>query len=321
MIRETAQSVVEALGLEKKDDIVEGLATRWQRGNLILQSADTSLQSKEVPLETFFHKIVMIRNNLRVLEQKVNASDKLTDADKVDLQQYITRCYGSLTTFNVLFKNKEDQVLDRRVTSLGREWERRQTAFYTQPCGVRFPTCVRWHPRPPRPDMEQNPPFPSPEELKSKALRVHEIEFRRQGFLRHFYAAGNGRGGRRREAGENRGRRTSISDFLPRDIKAHLDRFVIQQDEAKKVLAIAVCDHYNHVNYLRHLEKEDAVRAEETEYAKQNVILVGPTGVGKTYLIKHIAELIKVPFVKADATLSSARRAMSAAMSKIWSAS
>jgi endopeptidase Clp ATP-binding regulatory subunit ClpX len=91
-------------------------------------------------------------------------------------------------------------------------------------------------------------------------------------------------------------------NFLPRDIKAHLDRFVIKQDEAKKVLSIAVCDHYNHVNYLRRLEKEDAARAEGTEYAKQNVILVGPTGVGKTYLIKHIAELIKVPFVKADAT-------------------
>ncbi|MDQ2824990.1 MAG: AAA family ATPase [Verrucomicrobiota bacterium] len=93
-----------------------------------------------------------------------------------------------------------------------------------------------------------------------------------------------------------------VFSFLPRDIKAHLDRFVIKQDEAKKVLAIAVCDHYNHAKYLHRLEKEDAARAEETEYAKQNVILVGPTGVGKTYLIKHIAELIKVPFVKADAT-------------------
>ena len=93
-----------------------------------------------------------------------------------------------------------------------------------------------------------------------------------------------------------------VFDFLPRDIKAHLDRFVIKQDEAKKVLSIAVCDHYNHVNYLRQLEQEDAARAEETEYAKQNVVLVGPTGVGKTYLIKHIAELVKVPFVKADAT-------------------
>ena len=109
LIRETAQSVVEALGLEKADSIVEGLANRWQRGTLVMQSADTSLQPKEVPLETFFHKIVMIRNNLRVLEQKVNASDKLSDADKFDIQQYITRCYGSLTTFNVLFKNKEDQ--------------------------------------------------------------------------------------------------------------------------------------------------------------------------------------------------------------------
>jgi len=91
-------------------------------------------------------------------------------------------------------------------------------------------------------------------------------------------------------------------NFLPRDIKAHLDRFVIKQDEAKKVLAIAVCDHYNHAKYLRKLEKENPKAAEQTEYTKQNVILVGPTGVGKTYLIKHIADLIEVPFVKADAT-------------------
>jgi hypothetical protein len=109
LIRDTAHAVVEALGLEQKDVLVEGLATRWQRGTLFMQPADSSLQPKEVPLETFFHKIVMIRNNLRVLEQKVNASEKLSDADKFDLQQYITRCYGSLTTFNILFKNKEDQ--------------------------------------------------------------------------------------------------------------------------------------------------------------------------------------------------------------------
>ncbi|MEY2485570.1 MAG: hypothetical protein QOH39_1218 [Verrucomicrobiota bacterium] len=109
LIRETADGVVAALGLEKKDVVVEGLGHRWQNGNLILQPADGSLQAKEVPLETFFHKIVMIRNNLRVLEQKVNSSDKLTDAEKFDLHQYITRCYGSLTTFNILFQNKEDQ--------------------------------------------------------------------------------------------------------------------------------------------------------------------------------------------------------------------
>lgn len=87
-------------------------------------------------------------------------------------------------------------------------------------------------------------------------------------------------------------------DYLPRDIKAHLDRFVIRQDEAKKALAIAVCDHYNHVKSLK-AQDEDA---QPLELQKQNVMVVGPTGVGKTYLVKHIADLIGVPFVKADAT-------------------
>jgi len=87
-------------------------------------------------------------------------------------------------------------------------------------------------------------------------------------------------------------------DLLPRDIKAHLDRFVIRQDEAKKALAIAVCDHYNHVKALKAQEED----GERIELQKQNVMVVGPTGVGKTYLVKHIAELIGVPFVKADAT-------------------
>jgi endopeptidase Clp ATP-binding regulatory subunit ClpX len=93
-----------------------------------------------------------------------------------------------------------------------------------------------------------------------------------------------------------------VFDKLPRDIKEHLDRFVIKQDEAKKVLSIAVCDHYNHIRHLRMLAAEDAERARRLEYVKQNVLLIGPTGVGKTYLVKHIADLIGVPFVKADAT-------------------
>src|SRR5213080_2203362 len=150
--------------------------------------------------------------------------------------------------------------------------------------------------------MEQNPPppFPSPEELKTKIA-----EFMKSNFGNHVSVATFTQP-EPAATSEEPPTKTSgeefVFNFLPRDIKAHLDRFVIKQDEAKKVLSIAVCDHYNHANYLRQLEKEDAARAEETEYAKQNVILVGPTGVGKTYLIKHIADLIKVPFVKADAT-------------------
>ena len=91
-------------------------------------------------------------------------------------------------------------------------------------------------------------------------------------------------------------------DYFPRDIKAHLDRYVIRQEEAKKVLSIAVCDHYNHAKSFKRMEEVQPDEARQIEFQKQNVIIVGPTGVGKTYLVKHIAELIGVPFVKADAT-------------------
>ncbi len=91
------------------------LADKWKGGTMILKPVDPDLQAKEVPIETFFHKIVMVRDRVRVMEQRINASKKMSDEEKVNMQQYITRIYGSLTTFNILFKYKENSFVGERT--------------------------------------------------------------------------------------------------------------------------------------------------------------------------------------------------------------
>ena len=99
--------------LEDWSDVTQlvKLADKWHDGKMILKPVDEKLTAKEIPLDQFFHKIVMLRDRLRVLEQKINAHEKFSDADKVEMQQYITRIYGSLTTFNILFKSKDDHFV------------------------------------------------------------------------------------------------------------------------------------------------------------------------------------------------------------------
>jgi hypothetical protein len=83
-------------------------AEKWRGGEIVLKPGKPGVQEKTIPIDTFFHKVVMLRNRLRVLEQKLNAS-KLAEDEKIDLQSYITGCYGSLTTFNVLFADEDDK--------------------------------------------------------------------------------------------------------------------------------------------------------------------------------------------------------------------
>lgn len=90
------------------------LGDKWEDGTLILKPKEEGLKGKEMSIESFFHKIVMVRDRLRVMEQRINSSKNLSDEEKVNLQQYLTRIYGSLTSFNVLFKYKEDHFVGER---------------------------------------------------------------------------------------------------------------------------------------------------------------------------------------------------------------
>jgi hypothetical protein len=108
---EFAQAIREALR-EETSEI--RLAPKWEGGSIVLKPGDPGTQPKEIPLDALLHKIVMIRDRLRVLEQRINAHEKLSDAEKVDMQQYVTRCYGSLTTFNVLFRDERDRFVGEK---------------------------------------------------------------------------------------------------------------------------------------------------------------------------------------------------------------
>ncbi|MBO0593430.1 hypothetical protein I2486_18690 [Cellulophaga sp. E16_2] len=108
---EVENSLISILRKWSDTSSITPIADKWRGGTLLLQPGDASLSDKEVPIDTFFHKIVMVRDRIRVMEQKINSSKNLDDQEKIDLQQYVTRIYGSLTTFNVLFKNTSDHFI------------------------------------------------------------------------------------------------------------------------------------------------------------------------------------------------------------------
>src|SRR6187551_2733153 len=111
---EVEKSLLKILRLWSDVNEIIPLGDRWKGGMMLLQPADKTQKPKEIPIDAFFHKIVMARDRLRVLEQQINAHKILSDEDKVNLQQYVTRIYGSLTTFNVLFKNKEQWFIGEK---------------------------------------------------------------------------------------------------------------------------------------------------------------------------------------------------------------
>jgi hypothetical protein len=111
MTREELKALIREAMDEERGGAWVALAPKWEGGTVLLRPADPALQPKELPIDALLHKVVMVRDKLRVLEQKINANAKLTDAEKVELQAYVTGCYGSLTTFNVLFRDKEEHFV------------------------------------------------------------------------------------------------------------------------------------------------------------------------------------------------------------------
>jgi hypothetical protein len=109
---EFAQAIRDALREEAPE---VPLAPKWEGGSIVVKPGDPSLQAKELPIDALFHKVVMVRDRLRVLEQKVNAHPKLSDAEKVDMQVYVTKCYGSLTSFNLLFRDERDKFVGEKT--------------------------------------------------------------------------------------------------------------------------------------------------------------------------------------------------------------
>jgi hypothetical protein len=111
VLKDTLREVIdEEIGIKRLPEI----ARKWDGGTLILKPADTAQQSKEVPLDVYFKKLTGVRERLRVLEQKLNNHPTLTNTEKVEFQEYITRCYGALTTFNVLFRDEEDRFIGQK---------------------------------------------------------------------------------------------------------------------------------------------------------------------------------------------------------------
>lgn len=144
--------------------------------------------------------------------------------------------------------------------------------------------------------MSTNKKIPTPEEIEKEFQEFVQQKY--GGSVRLINASAGEPSPEAEEEGPEPKKTFDLKfDLKPKEIKQYLDRYVIKQDEAKKALAIAVCDHYNHVRECH----EDPTVA-DADYSKQNIVMLGPTGVGKTYLIRHIAKLIGVPFVKADAT-------------------